>query len=295
MFSWLEARDLTSPLSLVRMWALLSGCLTFSLVASLDESELASGDQMHSFKIFCMFTWCLFFLLTLLIHVVNIIQFHSLIPISWKNLTVTVAALAALMTLSASVRFPVAVMRHDNIQPCPVAAAVASCLTSVAYASEAYLIRNQAQDQRGYMASVPGLLKVLQLWGGCEMMALVAEHVHSYSGNSDGEGLVQLWVSGTFYVVCLLMSLVTVVVVLGDCAGRCLVPFDRLLASFSLIGVLLYVVANILCFARVLEKHHMGGRARPQITETMIASITLLGYTVDLAFAIKLLRDRSQA
>ncbi|XP_038822506.1 myeloid-associated differentiation marker-like [Salvelinus namaycush] len=299
----LEASDLTSPLSLVRMWALLSGCLTLSLVASLVPSELISDTHQPSFRILCMFTWCLFFILTLLIHVVNIIQFHSLVPISWKNLTVTVAALATLMTLSATVTFPWAVMCHEGAWLRPIAASLASCLTFLAYGTEAYLIRNQTQDQKGYMASVPGLLKVLQLWGGCEMIVLVVEQVR---GALVNVGLAavgwQLWVSGAWYAICLLMSLGTVMVVLGDCAGRCPLPFDRLLAGFSLTGVLLYVVATILCFTRVLEL-----RKRDQdltdrktgptlvVMEAVMASITLLAYTVDLAFSIKLLRDRSHA
>ncbi|XP_045068903.1 myeloid-associated differentiation marker-like [Coregonus clupeaformis] len=294
----LEASDLTSPLSLVRMWALLSGCLTFSLVASLVPSELTSDTHLPSFRILCMFTWCLFFILTLLIQVINIIQFHSLFPISWKNLTMTVAALAALMTLSASVTFPWAVMGHEGVWPRPIAASLVSCLTFLAYATEAFLIRTQTQDQKGYMASMPGLLKVLQLWGGCEMIVLIVEQVR---GALVAVGW-QLWVSGAVYALCLLMSLGTVMVVLGDCAGRCPLPFDRLLAGFSLTGVLLYVVATILCFTRVLQLRNRGldltdGKTGPTVVimETVMASITLLAYTVDLAFSIKLLRDRSHA
>lgn len=302
----LEASDLTSPLSLVRMWALLSGCLTFSLVASLVTPELNPDTHQPSFRILCMFTWCLFFILTLLIHVINVIQFHSLVPISWKNLTVTVAALAALMTFSASVTFPWAVMGHEDVWPRPIAASLASCLTFLAYATEAYLIRTQTQDQNGYMASVPGLLKMLQLWGGCEMIVLVVEQVRGALVKGTGVGLAavgwQLWVSGAVYALCLLMSLGTVMVVLGDCAGRCPLPFDRLLASFSLTGVLLYVVATILCFTRVLELEKSGqdftDRKTGQtlvVMEAVMTSITLLAYTVDLAFSIKLLRDRSHA
>ncbi|XP_045065236.1 myeloid-associated differentiation marker-like [Coregonus clupeaformis] len=259
-------------------------------------SELTSETHLPSFRILCMFTWCLFFILTLLIQVINIIQFYSLFPISWKNLTMTVAALAALMTLSASVTFPWAVMGHEGVWPRPIAASLVSCLTFLAYATEAFLIRTQTQDQKGYMASMPGLLKVLQLWGGCEMIVLIVEQVR---GALVAVGW-QLWVSGAVYALCLLMSLGTVMVFLGDCAGRCPLPFDRLLAGFSLTGVLLYVVATILCFTRVLQLRNSGqdltdGKTGPTlvIMETVMASITLLAYTVDLAFSFKLLRDRS--
>ncbi|XP_029914980.1 myeloid-associated differentiation marker homolog [Myripristis murdjan] len=302
----LEARDFASPLFLVRTWALLSGCLTFSLVASLEASELngtPSGlHQMTTFRISCMFTWCFFFIFTLLIHVLNIIQFHSLIPISWKNLTVTVAVLGALMCLSASVVFPWIVMDHDRASPHAVVAAVASCLTSLAYTSESYVIRSQAQEQRGYMASMPGLLKILQFWGGCQMIPLLVEAVHGFSSTENGRSASgvegwQLWVSGMSYCLCVLMSLVTVVVILGDCTGRCLIPFDRILATFSLSGVLLYMVATVICFTKVTRLRHNSTNADPELVvlETVVASITLLAYTVDLACSIKLLCDRSHA
>ncbi|KAK5927121.1 hypothetical protein CgunFtcFv8_022640 [Champsocephalus gunnari] len=298
----LEASDFTSPLFLVRTWEVLSGCITFSLVASLEPPNPLS-DLHSTFRIFCMFVWCFFFTLTLLIHILSIIQFHSLIPVSWKNLTMTTAVLGALMGLSASVVFAWMVMDHGGRLTHTVAAAVASCITFLAYSSETYVLRTQAHEQRGYMGSNPGLLKILQLWGGCNMIPLVMEVVHSQGSASGLPSEVlswQLWVSTALYGVCVLMSLVTVVVILGDLAGRCFLPFDKCLAAFSMIGVLLYMVATVICFTKILQLKELGNRAPTGVTEliimeTVVASITLLAYTVDLAFSIKLLCDRSHA
>uniref|UniRef100_A0A3Q3KNI5 MARVEL domain-containing protein n=1 Tax=Monopterus albus TaxID=43700 RepID=A0A3Q3KNI5_MONAL len=285
----LEARDFASPLFLVRTWEVISTCTTFSLVASLEPSELNKNEShLNTFRIFCMFTWCFFFTVTLLIHILSVIQFHSLIPISWKNLTMTVAVLGALMCLSVSVIFPWIVMVHQNVSPRSVTAAVASCLAFLAYTSEFYVLRAQAQEQRGYMGSMPGLLKILQLWGGCQMIPLVVE-----SGCvPPSEYCWQLWVSCVSYGVCVLTSLVTLMVILGDFAGRCFLPFDRFLAGFSLIGVLLYIVATVICFTKILQMQKSKDLV---ITETAIACLTLLAYTVDLAFSIKQLCDRSHA
>lgn len=299
----LEARDFISPLFLVRTWEVLSGCTTFSLVASLEPSEFNNSsnyEHVNTFRIVCMFTWCFFFTLSLLIHILSVIQFHSLIPISWKNLTMTVAVLGALMCLSASVVFPWIIMDHQKTSPRPVAAAVASCLTFLAYTSESYVLRTQAHEQRGYMGSMPGLLKILQLWGGCQMIPLVVEMVR---GSPSAVHIWQQWVSSVSYGVCVLMSLVILVVILGDFAGRCCLPFDRFLAVFSLIGVLLYMVATVICFTKILQLSDSGQTttnnnntsAELVIMETVVASITLLAYTVDLAFSIKLLCDRSHA
>lgn len=297
----LEARDFISPLFLVRTWEVLSGCITFSLVASLESSEFSKDpsniDHHNTFKILCMFTWCFFFSLTLLIHILSVIQFHSLIPISWKNLTMTVAVLGALMNFSASVVFAWIIMDHQSLSLHSVAAAVASCITFLAYTSESYVLCTQAHEQRGYMGSMPGLLKILQLWGGCLMIPLVVEVV---CGLPSVVPVWQRWVSGMSYGVCVLMSLVTLVVILGDFAGQCPLPFDKFLAGFSLMGVLLYMVATVICFTKILQLRDFGQRIPNRsvelvIMETVVASITLLAYTVDLAFSIKLLCDRSHS
>lgn len=289
----LEARDFTSPLFLVRTLEVLFCCTAFSLMASLEHEELNHLSVSKTFKIFCMFIWCFFFTLTLLIHILSIIQFHSLIPISWKNLTMTVAVLGALMSLSTSVVFPWIVMDHKKISPRPVAAAAASCLTTLAYTSESFVLSTQAQEQRGYMGSMPGLLKILQLWGGCQMIPLLVE-VFILPGVPQWQPLA----SGVSCGVCVFMSVVTLVVILGDLARRCLLPFDRFLAGFSLIGVLLYMLATVICFTKILQLRGPGQSVPTKntelvIMETVVSSITLLAYTVDLAFSIKQLCDRS--
>ncbi|XP_068178546.1 myeloid-associated differentiation marker-like [Antennarius striatus] len=297
----LDAKDFTRPLFLVRTLEAISGCITLSLVASLEPSALnengTNPEHVTTFRIFCMFTWCFFFSLTLLIHILTIIQFHTLIPISWKNLTTTVAVFGMLMSLSASVVFPWIVMDHQNPRPHSVAAAVASSLTLLAYASESYILCTQAHEQRGYMGSTPGLLKILQLWGGCQMIVLIVDVICGPVGEVHGW---QLWVSGVSYGTCILMALITLVVILGDFAGRCFLPFNRLLAGFCLIGVMFYMVATVLCFTKTLQLRDLrqitpNKSVELVIMETVVASVTLLAYTVDLAFSIKLLFDRTHA
>uniref|UniRef100_A0A668VAS0 MARVEL domain-containing protein n=1 Tax=Oreochromis aureus TaxID=47969 RepID=A0A668VAS0_OREAU len=285
----LEARDFTSPLFLVRTLEVLTTCTAFSLAASVEYNNTTWN---RTFRIFCMFIWCFFFTITLLIHILSIIQFHSLIRVSWKNLTMTVAVLGALMTFSTSVIFSWMLTDHKGELPRPVAAAVASGLTFLAYTSESIVLRTQAHEQRGYMSTMPGLLKIIQLWGGCMIIPLVVEIVHELNNGVAW----QLSVSGVSYGVCILMSLITLVVILGDFAGRCLLPFDRFLAGFSLIGVLLYMLATVICFTKILQLNENKKPITKQlvIMETVISSITLLAYTVDLAFSIKLLCDRGR-
>lgn len=293
----LEARDFTSPLSLVRMWEVLSGCITIGLVASLEPPEgggSSEGGYRDTFRPLCMFTWGFFFSLTLLIHILSVIQFHSLIPVSWKNLSTSVAVLGAFMSVSAAVLFCWIVMDHRSLSLHSVAAAAASCLTVMAYASESHLLCFHTGVQRGYMASVSGLLKLLQLWGSCQMIPLAVAVVR----DPPNTALVwQRWVSGGACGICVLMSLATLVVLLGDLAGRCPLPFDKFLSGFSLAGALLYLATAVISFTKVARLKELGQMKSTSselvIMETTVSTITLLAYTIDLAFSIKLLCDRS--
>ncbi|KAK2857586.1 hypothetical protein Q7C36_005505 [Tachysurus vachellii] len=282
-----ELSTLTTPLSMVRLSALLFSCLTFSLASYFPQGNESSSVIHTTFNSFCKVTWCLFFVLTFLVMVIHFIQFHNLLPLSWKNLTATIAALGALMTFFASFAFTWTLVNHQPgpSNPKSIAAAVGSYLTSLAYSEELHLIRSQSNgQQRGYMATVPGLLKVLQVFGGCValMLLLIVQPENHW----------RIYVSAVTYSMCLLPTVGTVLVMVMDCAARSPVPFDRLLASFSLLGVIMYTVNTVICFTQALE------RSQPNqhvviVSETVIACITLLAYTVDLAFSVKLLCDRN--
>ncbi|XP_061536007.1 myeloid-associated differentiation marker homolog [Phycodurus eques] len=291
----LEARDFASPLFLVRSWEVLSSCTTFSLVTALESSELTKNllhlQHLHTIRIFCIFTWCFFFTLTLLIHILSTIQFHSLLPVSWKNLTVTVAVLGSLMCLNAAIFFLWLIMEHQQAWPRPVAAAITSGFTFLAYTSECFILCSQVQEQRGFVGSMPGLLKIVQLWGGFQMIPLFVEADHALA---SGLHHWQLWVSGTSYGVCILMSVITLLVILGDFAGQCHLPFDKVMVVFTINGLLLYMVATVICFNKLIQLRNSANKSSELlIMETVVTCITLLSYTVDLTFSIKILCDRS--
>ncbi|XP_019939575.1 myeloid-associated differentiation marker-like [Paralichthys olivaceus] len=298
-----DTKDLTSPLFLVRTWEVLSSCATFSLVSSLEYNELnkntSQGKEFIPFNTFCMFTWCFFFILTLLIHIVSALQFHRLIPVSWKNLIVTVAVLGALMSLGACIFLSSIIVDYKMVSPLSVAAVVCSSLTFLAYFSESYILCTQAKEQRGYMGSMPGILKIFQLWGGCQMSPLV-HWVLSMPPTLVPQFPWELWVTIITYAVCTLTCAVTLIVILGDCTGRCLLPFDKCMTGFSLTGVLLYMVSTAICFTEILQLREPG-KSIPNkgsqlfILQTFVTSVTLLAYTLDTAFSIKLLCDRGHA
>lgn len=282
-----EVRVLTKPLSGVRILQLLFDCLAFSLAASLEPRS--------SFKNFCMFSWCFFFTLTFLILLVDFVQFQSIIPLSWKNLPITVASLGALMCIGSSAGFPL-FMQEDRMEPKAIGTTVCSCLAFMAYVSEVHLIRLQSREQRGYMASIPGLLKVFQVFSGCAMIFLFSSQCQMPNFAKETSWL--FWFSAANKLLCFLMSLGTTLVVLGDCVSHCPLPFDRLLVSFCSLAVLLYIVVAVECITKILvmpaESVELCDptRALPFI-EMITACLTLLAYMVDLAFSVKLLCDRA--
>ncbi|XP_053713557.1 myeloid-associated differentiation marker-like [Synchiropus splendidus] len=283
----LDVKDFTTPLFFVRTLEVFSTCATFSLAGSLHCIDDDVQRHANTFWILCMFTWCFFFTVTLFIHILSLVQFHSIIPVSWKNLTVTVAALGTLMCLSASVIYPLLVVNLGKSQSYCVAVAVTSCLTVITYASETYiLICTQAEEQRGYMGRVCGIFKIVQLWGNCHMITLIMESNHSPLSSVPEWQLLLSAVS-----VCIFMSVTTLLVICGDFAGRCPLPFDRFLGVFNLIGVLLYMAATVICVTKILE--NTPTEMLLVVMETVVAGITLLAYTMDFAFSIKSLCDRS--
>ncbi|KAK1162359.1 hypothetical protein AOXY_G18750 [Acipenser oxyrinchus oxyrinchus] len=281
-----EISVLTTPLAMVRILEMLFGCTTFSLVSLASNNETIIKSNTYTF---CMFTWCFFFILTALIFLVEFVQFQSLVPISWKNLPITMALLGALMTLMASIGFPYCAIMHEiSIDPSLVAASIFSCLTFLAYAAEVCITKVRNVEQRGYMATTPGFLKVFEVFGACVVFVTV-----------DGD-IVQMckagplfWWCVVVYCSCFLMSLCTIGVMLGECTGRCPVPFDRILAGFGSLCVLMYITAVGYWVWALVHPDGCDQHTWKVITATVMTCLNLLAYTVDLAFSIKLLYYRT--
>lgn len=86
----LDVKTLTTPVGIIRILEVFLTCLTFSLVASV-------GHSTHSFWVWCMFVWCLCFLVTFLILVLEFTSLSTKLPISWGDFTTAFAMLATLM------------------------------------------------------------------------------------------------------------------------------------------------------------------------------------------------------
>ncbi|CAJ0932154.1 unnamed protein product [Ranitomeya imitator] len=97
---YLNVQALWSKVGIVRMLQLVFGCTTFSLVLHRAGFSAAYGT-------FCIFVWCFCFAVTALIVVCDLTRLQSCLRnFSWGNFTAAFAMLAALMTLTSSVIYP---------------------------------------------------------------------------------------------------------------------------------------------------------------------------------------------
>uniref|UniRef100_UPI00398E7039 myeloid-associated differentiation marker homolog n=1 Tax=Pristiophorus japonicus TaxID=55135 RepID=UPI00398E7039 len=299
-----ELSNLTSPKAVVRGLQMLFACAAFSLAAAAGWSETAEAG---AFAALAMFTWCFSFAATLLVFLAEFTQLHSLLPVSWRNLPVTLAAFAALMNLAASVSYPLLVLSAGPAPGCPgprawsdlscsyqLAATICSCFAFLAYSAEV-LLAQRGDQGRAYMATAPGLLKVLEVSLACLLAVTLATaelpRSAAYCACAASLG------------ACALLPLVAIVTMVSECRCRahCPLPPPRrlLLAASSLAALLAAAVlaAWSLALGRgadLLAKcSSTDCRRNRLLTATALFAVNLLAYVADLVYCIKLTCSRS--
>ncbi|XP_059804257.1 myeloid-associated differentiation marker homolog [Hypanus sabinus] len=289
-----DPRDLISPKAVAQMLQILFTC------AALGLSRIAANGgsaRDRGFSTFALFTWCFSFICTLLVFAVEFTQVHSLFPLTWKNLSVAVSAFAGLMNLATSVSYPLMVANASESPLCSqagtctwtwtwtqplcaydIAAIACSCLASFAYAAEVFMSRSSRRNT--YMATGPGLLKVLQVSIACILsVPLATGQIPAFPG---------FWWAVGALCACAFISLVVMVMVV-ECRACCPVPLERLLAAFGILGVLLsgaLLVVWTLGFSK--QDDQTACRWKLCLSSAVLISLNFLAYVSDLVHAVKL-------
>ncbi|KAM9856939.1 myeloid-associated differentiation marker-like protein 2 [Aulostomus maculatus] len=236
---YLNKRALFSPLGAARLCQLAMGC---AVIAMVTHSAGYSGSH----GVFCMTTWCFCFAMSVLVFFLDATRLYSFLPISWDNLTVTCAAFATLMYVTASVVYPLFFVRSEcpyagcYVRDFRIAVSVCSILGTLAYGAEVVLCRARpGQTVGGYMATVSGLLKVVQGFVACIIFGALAN-------GSEYSRYIGTIYCVVVYVFCfVLTALVVIMTVCGRTkAVRC-IPFDRFVVVCTLLEVLLYLSASV--------------------------------------------------
>ncbi|XP_066127296.1 myeloid-associated differentiation marker [Saccopteryx bilineata] len=288
-------RALTQPLGLLRLVQLFSTCVAFSLVASVSAWVGFMGN-------WCMFAWCFCFSVTLIIIIVELGGLQARFPLSWRNFPITFACYAALFCLSASIIYPTTYVQfepHGRTRDHEIAAIAFSCIACVAYATEVAWTRARPGEITGYMATVPGLLKVVETFVACVIFAFISEP-YLYKHRPALEWCVAV------YAICFILAAVAIILNLCDCTNVLPIPFPSFLSGLALLSVLFYASAMVLWPLYQFDERHGGQphrRTDPNcrnshtqsvcpwdclLAVAILTAINLLAYVADLVHSARL-------
>ncbi|XP_051967892.1 myeloid-associated differentiation marker-like protein 2 [Xyrauchen texanus] len=285
---YLNMGAVLSPIGAARLSQLTLGCSVISLV-------IHSAGYSATYGAFCMTVWTSCFAVTAAIFVLDATRLHTCLPVSWENLTVTFAALAALLTLTASVVYPVYFVRPE----CPynnceqrnfrIAVTVCSWAACVAYGVEVFLSRAKPGRVVGYMATPSGILKVVQSFAGCVIFGMLANG----SGFSSHVATIYCVV---VFAVCFAITVLMVALTVSGRTAVLRLPFDRFVVVYTFAAVLLYLSAAVVWPVFCFDKKY-GTPFRPQgcprgqcswdvkLAVTVLCYVNLVLYITDLVYS----------
>ncbi|XP_018083741.1 myeloid-associated differentiation marker homolog [Xenopus laevis] len=288
---------LKSPVGIVRILEVLFACVTFSLVVHTGRWDGRIGDL-------CMFCWCFCFAVTLVILIVEFAGVQNRMPVSWKNFPITFAMYAVLMCLSATVIYPLHYLEdkayNNEVRNYQIVAIVFSCLTTLAYIIEVSLTRAKPGEVTGYMATTPGLLKVLETFIACIIFVFISEPPQ-YERHDALKWCLAV------YCICFILSIVVIILCVGECTGWLPCAFNKFLSAYALLAVLMYVSAMIIWPIFSFDKKNGGTPSRPpncrmvsrnlyrmcdwdkMVAVAVLTAINLIAYVLDLVHSARLI------
>ncbi|KAJ1098275.1 hypothetical protein NDU88_003391 [Pleurodeles waltl] len=284
-------RSLIAPVSVARFFQIFLSCTAFSLVASVN-------GYTGSYGVWCMFTWCFCFIVSVLIVVLEVTEVGPRLPLSWEDFTSAFAMLATLMIFTTSIMYP-SVFLTDSCKghscACKGSATAISILCFMAYALEVGLTRAKPGEISGFLSTVPGLLKVFEAYVACLIFSLLNYH-QLYSTNSGRQ-----WCMAVF-CICFIITVLIIVLTIGRLLTSLPLPFDKLLIGYNILAVLMYLSAAIVwpifCFK---------DNPRPSpcseypclwdnlLGATFLTYINLVAYIVDLVYSTRMVFFTTQA
>ncbi|KAM6163907.1 myeloid-associated differentiation marker-like protein 2 [Rhynchocyon petersi] len=287
---YLHLGAVASPVGTARLLQLAFGCTTFSLVAHRGGFAGVQGT-------FCVAAWAFCFALSGLVVACEFTRLHGCLRLSWGNFTAAFAMLATLLTATAAVLYP---LYFTRLQCAPgpggcttrdfrLAASVFAGLLFLAYATEVALTRARPGQVASYMATVSGLLKIVQAFVACIIFGALV-----YDSRYTSYAATQWCVA--VYSLCFLVTVAVVALSVMGHTGGLGCPFDRLVVVYTFAAVLLYLSAAVIWPVFCFDPKY-GQPWRPsdcprgrcpwdsQLVVAIFTYVNLLLYTVDLAYS----------
>ncbi|XP_062840888.1 myeloid-associated differentiation marker-like protein 2 [Trichomycterus rosablanca] len=251
---YLNREAVLSGLGAARICQLLLGCTNMALVSH-------SAGFSATYGTYCMFVWCFCFAVTLVIFILDVVRLHGCVPISWDNFTVTFAMLATLMYITASVVYPVYFLSNGcSSEGCEernyrIAVTLCSSICSFAYCAEVILTWAKPGHVVGYMATMSGLLKVVQAFNACIIFGALAN-------DSEYNLHIPTQYCVVIYSLCFTITVLLVVLTVSGRTSMLRFPFDRFVIIYTFLAVLLYMSVAVVWPVFSFDKKY-GTTGRP--------------------------------
>ncbi|KAB0346632.1 hypothetical protein FD754_011489 [Muntiacus muntjak] len=272
---------------------LFSTCVAFSLVANMGIWRGAIGNWSMSF-------WCVCFVVTLIISIVNLCKPWKHSPFFWCNFSVTYTCYASLICLSASIIYSITFVQFLPYGPYrdrAIAATAFSCIATVFYALEAVFLKTwyDLDDVTCYVHTFPGLLKVMETFVAGVIFAFLS-NTSLYLHQPALEWCVAV------YSICFIPAALAILLNLGKWQLRLPGPFPLFQLVLSLLSVVLYVSALTLWSLYHFNEEFGGHPQRSsdigcinaltydmcfwdlRLTVAILTAINLLIYVADMAY-----------
>lgn len=285
---YLNKAAVLSPLGAARICQLVLGCTIMALVSH-------GADYSASYGNFCMFVWCFSFAVTLVVFTLDVTRLHACMPISWDNFTVAFAMLATLMYVTASVVYPVYFLQTECVdddceaQIYRIAVTVISCFCCFPYGAEVFLTRAKPGAVVGYMATVSGLLKVVQAFVACIIFGALANDPE-YTNHIATQYCVVV------YSLCFSLTVIVVVLTVSGRTAALRFPFDRFVVVYTFFAVILYLSTALVWPIFSFDKKY-GTTSRPEncprgdcpwdskLVVAVFTNVNLILYFIDLVYS----------
>lgn len=286
----------SSRLLWARVAALLFACVAFSVAAH----ETSLNGSMYDW---CMFCWVFSFISTLLVLTVELLGLQARVPVSWTNFPITFACYAVLLCLSASILFPLFYLKSNQVRygearDHRIVSTVFSCLATLAYLVEVSLARARPGEVAGYMATVPGLLKVCETFVAIIIFLFISNPV-SYDSYPALKWCMAV------YCICFIISMAVVVLCVGECTGCLPIPFPRFLSAYALLAVVMYLTATIIWPVFKFDSRYNPNPRRDSclpygicnwdklVAISVLTALNFLIYVADLVYSARLVFVRT--
>ncbi|NXN67151.1 MYADM protein, partial [Himantopus himantopus] len=276
-------RAVTSWVGIARLCAIVLSCTAFSLVASTRDFNTTYGT-------WCMFTWCFCFVVTLLVLVLELLELYPKLPLSWDDFTSAFSMLAALMVFTTSVIYPSTFIGSPCSSNCAqkAVATTASCLCFLAYALEVGLTRAKPGDISSFLSTVPGLLKVFEVYVACLIFSLLDEYFKP--------GLQ--WCVAV-YCICFIITFLIIIFTIGRCLSYIPCPLEKMLVGYNALALVMYITATILwpfySFKDQTRPNPCDSRCpwNKNLGITFLTIFNLIAYLVDLIYSTRMVFIRA--